>query len=317
MAGRRGSATAPARTPVCLDARPPDRRGGPAGARSPHAAVPRRDGGARGGRPRAAHRRPAVPGRACTSASSTSCRRSSPVSSRPSGSSPAPSSSSGAMPPPSSRSRSSARGSSWSAGRSPRTRSASPAPGSRVPPDGVRRRRRPDRSPGRDAPRAAQVRAAAHRLRGRPPVPRGGGGDPAARGPGAARRRRRVPRGPGHRRVEGDLPETRLVELVRRPPCRPCDLLVVPRLHDFCTQTALGDHIACVPIMRIRTPSLHGPSWVVKRLFDITLATVALVIMAPVMAVCALAVRRARRVGPERACSARNVSVATAPSSTA
>jgi hypothetical protein len=61
---------------------------------------------------------------------------------------------------------------------------------------------------------------------------------------------------------EGDLPETRLVDLVRRPPCRPCDLLVVPRLHDFCTQTALGDHIACVPIMRIRTPSLHGPSWV-------------------------------------------------------
>ena len=90
---------------------------------------------------------------------------------------------------------------------------------------------------------------------------------------------------------EGDLPESRLVELVRRPPCAPCDLLVVPRLHDFCTQTALGDHIACVPIMRIRTPSLHGPSWVLKRLFDVTLATTALVVLAPVMAVCALAVR--------------------------
>jgi exopolysaccharide biosynthesis polyprenyl glycosylphosphotransferase len=100
---------------------------------------------------------------------------------------------------------------------------------------------------------------------------------------------------------EGDLPEPRLVELVRRPPCRPCDLLVVPRLHDFCTQTALGDHIACVPIMRIRSPSLHGPSWALKRLFDVKLATAALVLLAPVMVACAIAVRlEAGRLGAGR-----------------
>ena len=98
------------------------------------------------------------------------------------------------------------------------------------------------------------------RLRGRPPVPRGRVGDPAARGPGAARRRRR---GPGVQVIvvsEGDFAETRLVELVRRPPCRPCDLLVVPRLHHFHTQTGLADHIGSIPVMRIRTPSLRGPA---------------------------------------------------------
>jgi exopolysaccharide biosynthesis polyprenyl glycosylphosphotransferase len=43
--------------------------------------------------------------------------------------------------------------------------------------------------------------------------------------------------------------------------------------------------------MRIRTPSLRGPSWALKRLFDITLASLALVLTAPVLGVCALLVR--------------------------
>ncbi|PVZ04574.1 sugar transferase [Actinomycetospora cinnamomea] len=90
---------------------------------------------------------------------------------------------------------------------------------------------------------------------------------------------------------ETDIAEPRLVELVRRPPCRPCDLLVVPRLHSLCTQAVQGDHIACIPIMRIRTPSLRGPSAVLKRSFDVVFAAVTLVLLAPVLGACTLAVR--------------------------
>ena len=44
-----------------------------------------------------------------------------------------------------------------------------------------------------------------------------------------------------------------------------CDLLVVPRLHDFSTQAGLPDHIGAIPVMRIRRPTLSGPKWWLKR----------------------------------------------------
>jgi exopolysaccharide biosynthesis polyprenyl glycosylphosphotransferase len=91
--------------------------------------------------------------------------------------------------------------------------------------------------------------------------------------------------------ADGEYCERALLDAVRTPICLPCDLLVVPRMHHFHTQTGLGDHIGSVPIMRIRTPSLHGPSRVLKRAFDIVLAGSALVLTLPVLVVCGLAVR--------------------------
>ena len=90
---------------------------------------------------------------------------------------------------------------------------------------------------------------------------------------------------------DGDLHEDVLLDAVRTPACTPCDLLVVPRLHHFHTQTGLADHIGSIPIMRIRTPSLHGPMHVVKRAFDILVAGLVLAMVSPVLAVSALGVR--------------------------
>ncbi len=85
--------------------------------------------------------------------------------------------------------------------------------------------------------------------------------------------------------------ERSLLEMVRTPACTVCDLLVVPRLHHFHTQTGTADHIGSIPIMRIRTPNLTGPAWVLKRCFDVVVASFLLVLLAPLMALCALAVR--------------------------
>lgn len=85
--------------------------------------------------------------------------------------------------------------------------------------------------------------------------------------------------------------EAKLMRLVRRPAAMNCDLLVVPRLHDFSTLVGSPDHIGAIPIMRIRRPTLSGPKWWLKRTFDFVFALVGLIILSPVMALCAIAVR--------------------------
>ncbi|MCA1672214.1 MAG: sugar transferase [Actinobacteria bacterium] len=91
--------------------------------------------------------------------------------------------------------------------------------------------------------------------------------------------------------VDGDFSERDLLDVVRAPECLPCDLLVVPRMHHFHTQTGLADHIGSIPVMRISAPNLSGPAWWIKRAFDILVSGVLLILVLPVIAVCALAVR--------------------------
>jgi exopolysaccharide biosynthesis polyprenyl glycosylphosphotransferase len=91
--------------------------------------------------------------------------------------------------------------------------------------------------------------------------------------------------------ADGACSDGELLDMVRTPACLPCDLLIVPRMHHFHTQTGLADHIGSIPIMRIRTPNLTGPAWVIKRAFDIVVVSIALLVFLPVLALCALAVR--------------------------
>jgi exopolysaccharide biosynthesis polyprenyl glycosylphosphotransferase len=90
---------------------------------------------------------------------------------------------------------------------------------------------------------------------------------------------------------EGEFSERSLLDAVRTGACIDCDLLVVPRMHWFHTQTALSDHIGSIPVMRIRTPNLAGPAWVVKRAFDVVVSGLMLALLAPVIGLCALGVR--------------------------
>jgi exopolysaccharide biosynthesis polyprenyl glycosylphosphotransferase len=91
--------------------------------------------------------------------------------------------------------------------------------------------------------------------------------------------------------ADGSFEERVLIDAVRTEACHHADLFVVPRMHHFHAQTGMADHIGSIPIMRIRNPNLHGPTRMIKRGFDIAVALVALIVLLPVLAVVALAVR--------------------------
>ncbi len=91
--------------------------------------------------------------------------------------------------------------------------------------------------------------------------------------------------------ADGGLREDLLLDVLRRPALAGVDLMMVPQLHQFCRQTGLGDHIGSIPITRIRSPQLRGPAWAVKRAMDVVLSSTALLLCAPLAAVCAVAVR--------------------------
>jgi exopolysaccharide biosynthesis polyprenyl glycosylphosphotransferase len=90
---------------------------------------------------------------------------------------------------------------------------------------------------------------------------------------------------------EGGFADADLHEAVRTQACTRCDLLVVPRMRHFRTQSWHADHIGSIPVMRILNPSLRGPARAVKRGFDVLVAATTLVAVSPVLALCALAVR--------------------------
>ncbi|MCU1616863.1 MAG: exopolysaccharide biosynthesis polyprenyl glycosylphosphotransferase [Frankiales bacterium] len=92
--------------------------------------------------------------------------------------------------------------------------------------------------------------------------------------------------------TDGQFSELAVHDAVRGPHAVHCDLLVVPRLHHFNTATGRTDHIGSIPVMRIKTPNLVGPGRRVKRAFDIAVSAFALLLIAPLMGLIALAVRR-------------------------
>jgi exopolysaccharide biosynthesis polyprenyl glycosylphosphotransferase len=89
--------------------------------------------------------------------------------------------------------------------------------------------------------------------------------------------------------ADGELSESVLADVVRRPACSAADLLILPRLHQF--HAGVPDHIGSIPIMRIRTPQLRGPAWAVKRVTDVVVSVCALVVLTPLMLAIAAAVR--------------------------
>jgi exopolysaccharide biosynthesis polyprenyl glycosylphosphotransferase len=91
--------------------------------------------------------------------------------------------------------------------------------------------------------------------------------------------------------ADGNFDERALMAAVRTEECQSVDLLVVPRMHHFHTQTGMADHIGSIPIMRIRNPNLSGPARIIKRAFDIVFAVIALIILSPMLLTAALAVR--------------------------
>ncbi|MGA5703657.1 exopolysaccharide biosynthesis polyprenyl glycosylphosphotransferase [Peterkaempfera bronchialis] len=76
-----------------------------------------------------------------------------------------------------------------------------------------------------------------------------------------------------------------------------CDLWLVPGLREYGAlpygfrRPAHGDHLWGFPCLRIGRPARHRPGWAAKRALDRTAAAVLLMLAAPLLAACALAVR--------------------------
>jgi exopolysaccharide biosynthesis polyprenyl glycosylphosphotransferase len=81
-----------------------------------------------------------------------------------------------------------------------------------------------------------------------------------------------------------------LIDLMRRRSVDGYDLMVLPTLHQFQGQDGVTDYVSAVPLMHIYTPA-RGASWTVKRGIDVVASALALVVLAPLLLTCAIAVR--------------------------
>jgi exopolysaccharide biosynthesis polyprenyl glycosylphosphotransferase len=91
--------------------------------------------------------------------------------------------------------------------------------------------------------------------------------------------------------ADTDYAESSLMEVLARPGPAKCDLWAVPRLWGSGSQGRLPDHIGAIPVVQIRHTTLAGPRWLVKRVSDIAFATVAIIVLSPVLLLCAMATR--------------------------
>jgi exopolysaccharide biosynthesis polyprenyl glycosylphosphotransferase len=69
-----------------------------------------------------------------------------------------------------------------------------------------------------------------------------------------------------------------------------CTTLVVPRMFELYQDSPHVERLRSYPLMRLGTAPTSRPSWWVKRAVDFLLALIALAILSPVIALCALAV---------------------------
>lgn len=91
----------------------------------------------------------------------------------------------------------------------------------------------------------------------------------------------------------GSAPESQMVEVIRTCDRLNCEIFFVPRLFELSSASARGeiDEVWGLPLVRLRRAAFRTPSWQVKRFVDLVVAGLALVVVSPVLAVCAAAVR--------------------------
>ena len=89
----------------------------------------------------------------------------------------------------------------------------------------------------------------------------------------------------------GAMREDETITLVRACQKHRCEVFVLPRLHQV-TQVNEGmDFLGDLPLIRLRRAAYRTLSWHFKRVVDIVFSALALVVLSPVLAACALAVR--------------------------
>jgi exopolysaccharide biosynthesis polyprenyl glycosylphosphotransferase len=85
--------------------------------------------------------------------------------------------------------------------------------------------------------------------------------------------------------------ESGMVAVIRACDRRKCELFVVPRLFELQHVDDERTHAWGVPLVRLRRATYRSPAWRFKRLVDVLVSGTALLVIAPVLALIALAVR--------------------------
>jgi exopolysaccharide biosynthesis polyprenyl glycosylphosphotransferase len=85
--------------------------------------------------------------------------------------------------------------------------------------------------------------------------------------------------------------EETMIEVIRECDRLRCEIFVVPRLFEVHHVSSDMDYAWSMPLSRLRRKSNRKASWRIKRLFDICSSAAALVLLSPILAVIALAVR--------------------------
>jgi exopolysaccharide biosynthesis polyprenyl glycosylphosphotransferase len=89
----------------------------------------------------------------------------------------------------------------------------------------------------------------------------------------------------------GEGPEPDLVDILRTCDRLNVEVFIVPRLFELHNVNRDTDEIWGVPLIRVRRAVYRSPWWRLKRVIDVVVSAAALVVLAPVLAACALAVR--------------------------
>jgi len=90
----------------------------------------------------------------------------------------------------------------------------------------------------------------------------------------------------------GQMRDDEMVEVLRSCDRLDCEIHVVPRLYELGIDQSAGlDHVWGTQLLRLRRAPFRTFQWPLKRAFDIVVGALVLTLAAPVMAVCALALR--------------------------
>lgn len=85
--------------------------------------------------------------------------------------------------------------------------------------------------------------------------------------------------------------EEELAAIVRQALWNDCSIFMVPRLHELSHPSSKSDMIGSIPMVRFGHSGRGGIPWKCKRAFDLVASGLAIVLLAPLAALCALAVR--------------------------
>ena len=91
--------------------------------------------------------------------------------------------------------------------------------------------------------------------------------------------------------ADGEFPDAALVDELRACLRQPCEIFVVPRLHELRYVHHAMEYIWDTPVMRLHRLAHRSLEWRLKRVIDVAVAAVAVTLLLPVMAAVALAVR--------------------------